>query len=215
MASNAVEKVKDTGLIESIKSGASTVIDKSKDLGGSLAGKIRESNLGEKSLDALSSVGSYVSGGASAVYSKVTGSEKQSLYRDIDELPNDANEKLFNAEPNYAYGNQSKGNYQPPQGEFSWHKDEPALNNKPENRYFNNPPQNRNFGYPSNEPNRNVSHQREEANRNYNNPREEPNRTFNYQREETRNYGQPASRNQTYDEIPDFLTGDTKANKRD
>jgi len=106
--------------MESIKSGAVTVMDKSKEVGGNIAEKLRETNIGEKSLGALSTVGSFVSDGAYAAYSKVKGSDKQSLYRDIDDLPNDAGEKLYNnAEPNFQYGSQPKGNYIPPQGEFS------------------------------------------------------------------------------------------------
>jgi hypothetical protein len=72
--------------MDSIKSGASTVLDKSKDIGSSVVEKIKDTNLGEKSLDALSSVGSYVSAGASAAYSKVRGTEKTSLYRDMEDV---------------------------------------------------------------------------------------------------------------------------------
>jgi len=111
--------VKESGLMDSIKSGAVTVLDKSKEVGSSVVEKIKDTNIGEKSLDALSSVGSYVSTGASAVYSKVRGTDKTSLYRDMEDVQNDAGEKLFQPEPNSQYGGQPKGSYVPPQGEFS------------------------------------------------------------------------------------------------
>eukprot|EP00358_Blepharisma_japonicum_P001748 CAMPEP_0202949278 /NCGR_PEP_ID=MMETSP1395-20130829/15404_1 /ASSEMBLY_ACC=CAM_ASM_000871 /TAXON_ID=5961 /ORGANISM="Blepharisma japonicum, Strain Stock R1072" /LENGTH=333 /DNA_ID=CAMNT_0049652171 /DNA_START=171 /DNA_END=1172 /DNA_ORIENTATION=+ len=194
----AVETVKDNGLIGSIKSGASVVLDKSKEIGGSLAEKIRETNIGEKSLDALSTVGGYVSEGAYAAYNKVKG--KPSLYRDIDDLPNDVGEKLYTAEKNSQYGGQPKGNYVPPQGEFSWKKDENLMQPKQDQKFFN---------YNRTEPNRTFGYQREE--RNYN---QEIKEERNYQREEPRyyqeqrSYYQNAKRSQTFEEVPDFLTGE-------
>eukprot|EP00358_Blepharisma_japonicum_P006141 CAMPEP_0202942644 /NCGR_PEP_ID=MMETSP1395-20130829/2873_1 /ASSEMBLY_ACC=CAM_ASM_000871 /TAXON_ID=5961 /ORGANISM="Blepharisma japonicum, Strain Stock R1072" /LENGTH=352 /DNA_ID=CAMNT_0049639149 /DNA_START=171 /DNA_END=1229 /DNA_ORIENTATION=- len=218
-ASSAVETVKDNGIIGSIKSGATVVIDKSKEVGGNIAEKIRESSIGEKSLDALSTVGGYVSEGAYAAYSKVRGNGKPSLYRDIDDVPNDAGEKLFYPETNSQYGGAQRGNYVPPTGEFSWKKDEELVQPRQNQRFFdqNRMEPNRSFGYQNNGQsyNQDRNYQQEQP-RGY--QREEPR---NYQREEQRsfqrepnyyqeqrNYYQNApTRAQTHDTI-DLLTGD-------
>jgi len=214
--------VKESGLMDSIKSGASTVLDKSKEVGSSMVEKIKDTNLGEKSLDALSSVGSYVSTGASAVYSKVRGTEKTSLYRDMEDVQNDAGEKLFNPEPNSQYGSQPKGNYVPPQGEFSWKKDDNLAHTN--NGYFSSG--NQGYDYQQSSPSRNSYQgpQQSSPNRNnYQNPQQSsPNRN-EYQNNQQRSFDYPdGQRNNSYQaqrsynqpqrtqqnvEVPDFLTG--------
>jgi Putative GTPase activating protein for Arf len=91
-ANSAAETVKETKIIESLKQGASSVIEKSKEVGGNLADRVNgESlkNIGEKSLEVMSNVKNIAYNSVQIAYSKVkkdenneeTKKESESYYK--------------------------------------------------------------------------------------------------------------------------------------
>ncbi|OMJ89944.1 hypothetical protein SteCoe_7838 [Stentor coeruleus] len=73
-ASTAAETVKEAKLVESLKSGATSVIEKSKNVGGTLADKVNTEslkNIREKSIEVMSNVSKMAYDGVQMAYSKV------------------------------------------------------------------------------------------------------------------------------------------------
>ena len=73
-ASTAVVTVKDAKIVESIKSGATSVIEKSKEVGGNIKDRVNTEslkNIGEKSLEVMSNVKKMAYDGVNKAYSKV------------------------------------------------------------------------------------------------------------------------------------------------
>lgn len=74
-ASNAAETMKEGRLVESLKSGAVSVIEKSKNVGGKVVEKVNTENLknfGEKGIEVIGNVGRMAYGGVQSAYEKVT-----------------------------------------------------------------------------------------------------------------------------------------------
>jgi hypothetical protein len=83
-ASNAAVTVKDAKIVESIKSGANSVIEKSKVVGGNIVERVNSEslkNIGEKSLEVMSSMKRIAVNGVNMAYSKVAkeGGEEEEL----------------------------------------------------------------------------------------------------------------------------------------
>lgn len=73
-ASTAAETVKEAKLVESLKSGATSVLEKSKNVGGTLADKVNTEslkNIREKSIEVMSNVSKMAYDGVQMAYSKV------------------------------------------------------------------------------------------------------------------------------------------------
>lgn len=74
-ASNAAETMKDGRLVESLKNGATSVIEKSKNVGGKVAERVNTEslkNIGEKGIEVIGNVGRMAYGGVQSAYEKVT-----------------------------------------------------------------------------------------------------------------------------------------------
>jgi hypothetical protein len=90
-ASNAAETVKEGKIVESLKSGASSVIEKSKNVGGRVAGRVNTENLkniGEKGFEVIGNVGRMAYGGMQTAYEKVVvgGGEEEKVRDEGEEL---------------------------------------------------------------------------------------------------------------------------------
>ena len=107
-ASSAAETVKDTKIIESLKSGANTVYEKSKEVGGNLAEKVNQGslkNIGEKSLEVMSNVKNMAYNSVQNAFSN--GKTEDKSENSFEESKEMTDLHMYHSQPTtkYLYGN--------------------------------------------------------------------------------------------------------------
>lgn len=103
-ASNAAETMKEAKLVESLKSGASSVLERSRNVGGTIAGKVNPENLkniGEKGLEVMSNVGKMAYDGVQMAYSKVKKEGVEGIEEENKEEDVEKDEKI--EDKNYSF----------------------------------------------------------------------------------------------------------------
>lgn len=94
-ASTAAITVKDAKIVESLKNGASSVLERSREVSGNLANSESLKNIGEKSLEVMSTVKKMAYDGVNKAYSKVAKEENEEEVKEMTEINPEKNNYIY------------------------------------------------------------------------------------------------------------------------